>query len=141
MSYAELVQLGIYSTFTEMESSVGHGGVAMGWVGWTKSRRPGVQEPPSSRQNSLPKTVTRQRRGCDLNPGPSPKNHTTPATTVQCSRRRHLLHHLRSNTVRVAVPFSIRGENSVFFWTEIPGDAAVTRMPDKIHGNVRCIRA
>ena len=27
--------------------------------------------------NSLPKTVTRQRRGCDLNPGPSvPKSST-----------------------------------------------------------------
>jgi len=30
--------------------------------------------------NSLPKTVTRQRRGCDLNPGPSaPKSSTDSA--------------------------------------------------------------
>ena len=29
--------------------------------------------------NSLPKTVTRQRRGCDLNPGPSaPESSTLP---------------------------------------------------------------
>jgi len=26
--------------------------------------------------NSLPKTVTRQRRGCDLNPGPSAESST-----------------------------------------------------------------
>jgi len=30
--------------------------------------------------NSLPKTVTRQRRGCDLNPGPSvPESNTLTA--------------------------------------------------------------
>jgi len=40
--------------------------------------------------NSLPKTVTRQRRGCDLNPGPSATESSTlttrlpshPATTL-----------------------------------------------------------
>ena len=30
--------------------------------------------------NSLPKTVTRQRRGCDLNPGPSALE-SSPLTT------------------------------------------------------------
>ena len=35
--------------------------------------------------NSLPKTVTRQRRDCDLNPGPSaPKSSTL--TTVTCTK-------------------------------------------------------
>ena len=45
--------------------------------------------------NSLPKTVTRQRRGCDLNPGPSaPESRTLTIrlpshanfVDVQCSR-------------------------------------------------------
>jgi len=30
--------------------------------------------------NSLPKTVTRQRRGCDLNPGPSVPESSTLTT-------------------------------------------------------------
>jgi len=39
--------------------------------------------------NSLPKTVTRQRRGCDLNPGPSVPESSTlttriPNHTLQC---------------------------------------------------------
>ena len=34
--------------------------------------------------NSLPKTVTRQRRGCDLNPGPSaPESSTVRSATDQ----------------------------------------------------------
>ena len=44
--------------------------------------------------NSLPKTITRQRRGCDLNPGPSaPESSTLPTrlpllsiTTVSCAK-------------------------------------------------------
>ena len=32
--------------------------------------------------NSLPKTVTRQRRGCDLNPGPSAPESSTITTRV-----------------------------------------------------------
>jgi len=32
--------------------------------------------------NSLPKTVTRQRRGCDLNPGPSAPESSTLATRL-----------------------------------------------------------
>jgi len=33
--------------------------------------------------NSLPKTVTRQRRGCDLNPGPSAPQTSTLTTRLQ----------------------------------------------------------
>jgi len=32
--------------------------------------------------NSLPKTVTRQRRGCDLNPGPSAPQSSTLTTRL-----------------------------------------------------------
>jgi len=32
--------------------------------------------------NSLPKTVTRQRRGCDLNPGPSASESNTLTTRL-----------------------------------------------------------
>jgi len=32
--------------------------------------------------NSLPKTVTRQRRGCDLNPGPSAPEFSTLTTRL-----------------------------------------------------------
>ena len=33
--------------------------------------------------NSLPKTVTRQRRGCDLNPGPSAPESGTLTTRLR----------------------------------------------------------
>jgi len=37
--------------------------------------------------NSLPKTVTRQRRGCDLNPGPSaPESSTLTARLTKVRR-------------------------------------------------------
>jgi len=32
--------------------------------------------------NSLPKTVTRERRGCDLNPGPSAPESSTLTTRI-----------------------------------------------------------
>ena len=32
--------------------------------------------------NSLPKTVTRQRRGCDVNPGPSAPESSTLTTRL-----------------------------------------------------------
>ena len=38
--------------------------------------------------NSLPKTVTRQRRGCDLNPGPSAPESSTLTTRQPCHRRK-----------------------------------------------------
>jgi len=34
--------------------------------------------------NSLPKTVTRQRPNCDLNPGPSASESSTLTTRLQC---------------------------------------------------------
>jgi len=38
--------------------------------------------------NSLPKTVTRQRRGCELNPGPSAPESSTLTTRLP-SHQRH----------------------------------------------------
>jgi len=38
--------------------------------------------------NSLPKTATRQRRGCDLNPGPSAPESSTLTTRLQATLRR-----------------------------------------------------
>jgi len=35
--------------------------------------------------NSLPKTVTRQRRGCDLNPGPTAPESSTLTTRLPSS--------------------------------------------------------
>ena len=35
--------------------------------------------------NSLPKTVTRQHLGCDLNPGPSPYHSATEPPFAHCS--------------------------------------------------------
>jgi len=42
--------------------------------------------------NSLPKTVTRQRRDCDLNPGPSVPESSTLTTRLPSHPRRLLLH-------------------------------------------------
>jgi len=36
--------------------------------------------------NSLPKTVTRQRRGCDLNPGPSVPESSTLTTRLPSTK-------------------------------------------------------
>ena len=38
--------------------------------------------------NSLPKTVTRQRRGCDLNPGPSAPESSTLTTRLPEKRKK-----------------------------------------------------
>ena len=46
--------------------------------------------------NSLPKTVIRQRRGCDLNPGPSAPESST-LTTRQCKELWHCCHHQSAN--------------------------------------------
>ena len=42
--------------------------------------------------NSLPKTVTRQRRDCDLNPGPSVHEFSTLTTRLRSHPREALLH-------------------------------------------------
>jgi len=41
--------------------------------------------------NSLPKTVTQQRRDCDLNPGPSAPEFSTLTTWLPSSRRTYVL--------------------------------------------------
>jgi len=40
--------------------------------------------------NSLPKTVIRQRRDCDLNPGPSARESSSPTTRLT-SHGRHIV--------------------------------------------------
>jgi len=42
--------------------------------------------------NSLPKTVTRQRRDCDLNPGPSAPEFSTLTTRLPSHPKNHLLY-------------------------------------------------
>jgi len=39
--------------------------------------------------NNLPKTVTRQRRGCDLNPGPSAPESSTLTTRLPSTEWEH----------------------------------------------------
>ena len=46
----------------------------------------GEQRHDECEQNSLPKTVTRQRRGCDLNPGPSAPESSTLTTRLPSHR-------------------------------------------------------
>ena len=50
--------------------------------------------------NSLPKTVTRQRRGCDLNPGPSASESRTLTTRLP-SHPNLSLHSVKSNTALI----------------------------------------
>ena len=40
--------------------------------------------------DGLPKTVTRQRRGCDLNPGPSAPESSTLTTRLPSNPHRHV---------------------------------------------------
>ena len=61
--------------------------------------------------NSLPKTVTRQRRGCDLNPGPSAPESEEQTRKPYKSRR----------TDRCAV----------WLWTQEPRDRWVPSFSDK----------
>ena len=61
--------------------------------------------------NSLPKTVTRQRLGCDLNPGPSASESSTLTTGLP--RRllnpiRHLISNCQVNAYITAKPYLIR---------------------------------
>jgi len=44
--------------------------------------------------NSLPKTVTRQCRGCDLNPGPSAPESSTITTRLPSHPKRTRLHNV-----------------------------------------------
>jgi len=47
--------------------------------------------------NSLPKTVTRQRRGCDLNPGPSAPVSSTLTTRLPSHATTDLIKRLRES--------------------------------------------
>ena len=51
--------------------------------------------------NSLPKTVTRQRRGCDLNPGPSVHESSTLTTRLLSH------HHIKEHDKTVKVSYSL----------------------------------
>jgi len=53
--------------------------------------------------NSLPKTVTRQRRDCDLNPGPSAPESSTLATRLP-SQPHKLLYYKTQMPVAAASP-------------------------------------
>ena len=48
--------------------------------------------------NSLPKTVTRQRRGCDLNPGPSAPE-SSALTTRLPSHPQHMMSEINDDDV------------------------------------------
>jgi len=61
--------------------------------------------------NSLPKTVTRQRRGCDLNPGPSALESSTLTTRLPS----HL------------VMCNVHSNVCVFVWCVVSGEPGGTR--------------
>ena len=76
--------------------------------------------------NSLPKTVTRQRRGCDLNPGPSAPESSTLTTRLpshpmykwelsdkrrQLWRRAHVLHYIHCIQVFTSYTFKLSACN------------------------------
>jgi len=62
--------------------------------------------------NSLPKTVTRRRRGCDLNPGPSAPESST-LTTRRPSYGRSKLGHVAMCSTRWGVLLPLRRGLSV----------------------------
>jgi len=65
--------------------------------------------------NSLPKTVIRQQRGCDLNPGPAPESSTL--TTRLPSRSSHSLV-VFSHCIALQIRFSrtvVNSEAVIFF--------------------------
>ena len=62
--------------------------------------------------NSLPKTVTRRRRGCDLNPGPSAPESST-LTTRRPSHGRSKLGHVAMCSTRWGVLLPLRRGLSV----------------------------
>ena len=51
--------------------------------------------------NSLPKTVTQQHRGCDLNPGPSAPESSTLATRLPSQPIYSILYYMQSIAARV----------------------------------------
>jgi len=68
--------------------------------------------------NSLPKTVTRQRRDCGLNPGPSaPESSTLPMLGYRATMTAAYAFDLRARTLVTPLQ-SVRGGESGF---ELPG--------------------
>jgi len=57
--------------------------------------------------NSLPKTVTRQRRNCDLNPGPSAPESSTLTTRLPSHPNRYTAIH-RYTTLKIKMPAANR---------------------------------
>ena len=63
--------------------------------------------------NSLPKTVTRQRRDCDLNPGPSAPESSTLTTQPPSRPNRKYLHNIIELTSE-----EDRGASTADIWRE-----------------------
>ena len=61
--------------------------------------------------NSLPKTVTRQRNGCDLNPGRSAPESSTLTTRLpsQPYKEQHFLHVMRVNATKIQYSDRVSG--------------------------------
>jgi len=58
--------------------------------------------------NSLPTTVTRQRRDCDLNPGPSVPESSTLTTRLPS----HPLRDINASTIHTAIKLSLKSINT-----------------------------
>ena len=68
--------------------------------------------------NSLPKTVTRQRRGCDLNPGPSARESSTLTTRLPS--------HSNTSEVNPIIVFSPKSECANYFSGSKPKNSDLT---------------
>jgi len=53
--------------------------------------------------NSLPKTITRQRRDCDLNPGPYVPESSTLTTRLPSHPRQMVINRKKTDTVRMLI--------------------------------------
>ena len=63
--------------------------------------------------NSLPKTVTRQRRGCDLNPGPSAPESSTLTTRLPSHTFQNKVHVMSQAVVVVVVVVVVRSTRAM----------------------------
>ena len=68
----------------------------------------------TTHMNSLPKNVTRQRRDCDLNPGPSAPESSTLTTRLPKIFDKYLSHYERQtlDTADTCPPHFIRNESA-----------------------------
>ena len=80
--------------------------------------------------NSLPKTVTRQRRGCDLNPGPSAPESSTLTTRLPSHPVMTVAYHLpcRCSSVRVAEHKILMTRSDDVQWTCIANILVTNRI-------------